>query len=237
MFNPIEILQLTGVIIVGLILRVLFFVVVVALFSTPIVLFYGIVHGWGALREHLSGFVRVGGLLFAPKRKYSSNHLWLAPDGSGGGLRLGLDDLASRLFPHARSIDVVPANSQVAAGEPLARILLSEGRSATISSPVSARVLGANPAVVSDPSLLERDPFEQGWLLRLAPDDEAWRLLRTGAEARRWLASESKRLSRLFEGELGYAAADGGELVGPAATLLPIASWEKIVCSMTGKPQ
>lgn len=234
MIGPIEIFQMAGAFLLGMLVRFLFLVAVIAVFSLPIVLLYGIMQGWSSLREHLAGFVRVGGLLFAPARRYASNHLWLASDRRGGGVKVGLDDLARRLFPHAESISVVRADSRIVAGDPLAEIVLPGGRRASIPSPISGRIVEANAEVLAHPSLLEKDPFEKGWLLRLVPDDEAWRLLPTGAEARRWLLSEEHRLSGLFERELGFAAADGGELVGPAAALLSAAAWKRLVHEIMG---
>jgi glycine cleavage system H protein len=40
-----------------------------------------------------------------------------------------------------------------------------------LSSPLSGTVLAHNEAVIADPSLVERDPFGEGWLVELEPAD------------------------------------------------------------------
>ena len=56
----VEILQMAGAFVLAVLVRLLLLGLVVALFSVPIVLFYGLALGWGTLREHLAGFIRVG---------------------------------------------------------------------------------------------------------------------------------------------------------------------------------
>jgi glycine cleavage system H protein len=39
-----------------------------------------------------------------------------------------------------------------------------------VPAPIPGTVTEANPAVAADPSLINRDPYGAGWLLRLSPD-------------------------------------------------------------------
>ena len=40
-------------------------------------------------------------------------------------------------------------------------------------APVSGTVVAANQAVIDTPELLQNDPYEQGWLLKITPADPA----------------------------------------------------------------
>ena len=39
--------------------------------------------------------------------------------------------------------------------------------------PVSGKVLGINPALADDPALVNRDPFGEGWMVRVSMSDAA----------------------------------------------------------------
>jgi hypothetical protein len=101
----------------------------------------------------------------------------------------------------------------------------TRGRRAALVSPVTGIVAAVNRAVVEDPSLVHRDPYARGWLLTVTPADEAYEQWPHGESAKAWLQSESGRLSRFFEHQLGVAAADGGEFLAPAPTLLNDQQW------------
>jgi glycine cleavage system H protein len=59
-----------------------------------------------------------------------------------------------------------------------------------IHAPLSGRIIEANAAVVDDVSLVERDPYGAGWLLRVAPTalDEERTTLQDPASYAAWLA-------------------------------------------------
>jgi glycine cleavage system H protein len=229
-----EILIAAGVFLAGLLLRAALFVGIFALLALPVVLVLGATLGWDRLREKAAGLARVGGVLFAPHRRYTPGHAWLVPDRVGGGLRVGLDDLARRLFPGVQGVLLARPGAELASGDTLAEIILPGERRVAIPAPFAAKVISDNDSLLSNPSLFEKEPFGRGWLLRLAPKDDSWKSFPREGEAKSWLLAEEIKLARLFESELGYAAADGGELIGPAATLLPPETWRKVVREMLG---
>lgn len=59
-----------------------------------------------------------------------------------------------------------------------------------IHAPISGRIVEFNPAVVDDIALVERDPYGEGWLFRLAPSalDAERTALQDGASYAAWLA-------------------------------------------------
>jgi hypothetical protein len=52
--------------------------------------------------------------------------------------------------------------------------------------------------------------------------------LPTGEAAESWIRRESSRFSRFLEEQLGFAAADGGELVAPAPWLIGESGWKAL---------
>ncbi len=149
------------------------------------------------------------------------------PAVNAGTLELGLDDLAQRLLPSVTAVELPPPGAAVARGETIAT-LHGGGRSIRIPSPVAARIAGVNAAVLRDPGLVKRDGYGRGWLVAVAPADPSFADLPRGDEAEAWLRRESARWRRFVEERLGFASADGGELIAPAPWLVGEKAWSEL---------
>jgi glycine cleavage system H protein len=110
--------------------------------------------------------------------------VWLGPE-PGGTVRIGMTDpaqtRAGRLL-HVR----VRTGKRVEAGKSLATV--ESGKwVGPVPAPLAGVVVEANPLVEQDPSVINRDPYGEGWLLRFRPeaDPSLWPRfgLRFGAEA------------------------------------------------------
>jgi glycine cleavage system H protein len=215
------------IVIVGLILRFLVAVAGVALLLVPIVL---VMAGWqklGAVRDRVAGLGQAGPVKWLRDAFYSPWHTWLAPAGAGLA-RLGLDPIAERLLGSVTAIEIAAPGTQLRSGDALARVTCGTRR-AVLRAPADALVVAINDAAERDPSLVHRDPYRRGWLAVVAPSPDSYRTLRSGEPAREWLEREERRLQLAFEHTLGYAAADGGDLVGPTHGLLTEEQWTAIV--------
>lgn len=215
-----------GIFLAGLVARLgIVFLVMVALL-VPVLILSGALRGLHAARMHLLGYRAAGALRFRGGLLYAPGHTWLRPEGER--LRVGLDDLAQRLLPWAVAVDLPRPGQQVKVGEPVARISCG-GQEARVAAPFSGTVVAVNTDVLREPTLVKSENYGRGWLFALRPDDGAWRALPGGEAARAWLTEEGERLSRFYEQHLGYAAADGGELVGPPPSLLGDSQWRALV--------
>jgi len=139
-------------------------------------------------------------------------------------VRVGLDDLAQRLFVGPRTIDLPKPGTMVRAGQVAGTISCGDKR-AEIPSPVGGMITAVNDALMANPSLINRAPYGRGWLFTVAPSDSALERLTHGEPARAWLVAEGGRLARFPERDLGVAAADGGETVAPTPALLSQEQW------------
>lgn len=215
-----------GIFLLGLLLRLLVFAAVLTVVALPVLLAIGGVEGWAALRRRLLGVTRVGALLWRPDVRYAPGHTWVAR-GRGERVRVGLDDLARRLLPPQVRVTLPRVGARVDRGERVAG-LQADGYEASVLAPLTGVVARVNRRVARDPTLLVRDPYVRGWLVEVVPADAAHERLPAGDAARRWLAEEGARLERALEEALGYAMADGGELVLPAPRLLGSGEWLKV---------
>ncbi|MEO8586883.1 MAG: glycine cleavage system protein H [Acidobacteriota bacterium] len=226
-------LQGTAIFMVGLLVRLLFLVAFVAAALVPVLAGWGIYRAvertalW--LKARRLGLVEVEGLVLAENRRYAPAHTWL-DEQRGGRLRVGLDDLAGHLVHGVTAVTLPLPGSTVAAGRPAVTIACG-ARTAVISAPVTGTIVAVNERVARHPALLRSSPYEKGWLFTVRPASDAYRGFPGGLEARAWFRGEEARLARFFEGELGLAAADGGELILPPSVLLSEEKWRQAVSS------
>ena len=108
-------------------------------------------------------------------RQYTSGHLWLKEE--DGLVRVGLTDYLQQTSGDVAFVEVTGANSHLAAGDVLATIETIKVN-LDVGSPLSGSVRETNLALEDAPELVNQDPYGQGWLALLAPDD--WGVQRAG---------------------------------------------------------
>jgi len=232
MTTLIDILQNAGIFLGGLFVRLLFFLVVLAAVLIPVLVVFEAIQGVKALKRRRDGLEVIGGVKVLSRRRYAPGHTWLGRR-LLGGLRVGLDDLAQRLFPNLTSVDLPKPGRLLRKGEP-AIYLRSEGREAFLPAPITGLVVAVNRAVERMPGLLNASPYGRGWLFALRPASASYREFPTGPAACAWFRAEEDRLRQALESELGLAAADGGQLIERPATLLSPDRWTVVVASFLG---
>jgi glycine cleavage system H lipoate-binding protein len=187
-----------------------------------------IAFAWRAVdRRRMRALGQAGGTRYRRGAYHAPNHTWLAPRG-GAELEVGIDDLAQRLLPSATSVDLPRPGMQVHRGDPIA-VVHAGCRAIRVGAPIDGTIVRVNSKVRHDPDLVKTEPYGRGWLFSVAPADTAYLSLPRDREADHWLRAERARLARLVEDELGLAAADGGELLAPAPSLLGEESWRRVV--------
>ncbi len=220
-----EMLQTAMIFLVGLLLRLMLALVVLAAIALPVVaavdVWNRIQTAWHNRRESSAdGLVWRAGLAYAP------SHTWVRR--RWGRATVGLDDLARRMVAPPRVVALPRVGTTVHAGDVVAEVT-SGGRRAPIVSPMDGRVTAVNPEVVRDPSVLGRDSYGRGWLFRIAPGEDAGESLALGAAAREWFRAEGRAFSLRIEHDLGLVAADGGGLAAPPSQSLSDEQWRSLV--------
>jgi glycine cleavage system H lipoate-binding protein len=226
MSSVIDVLQSAGVFVVGLATRFGMFLAMLALLVLPALLAALVIRAAQARKQRALGLRTVAGVLFRPGAAYAPGHTWLAPR-KGGALTLGIDDIAERLLPAVTAVDLPRAGTSVARGDVVAT-LHGGGREVKIRAPIPGVVAGVNASVVRNPALVKSDFYGAGWLVALAPADGSFAALPQGDAAEGWLRKESARWTRYLEERLGFAAADGGELLAPAPWLIGEEGWRAL---------
>src|SRR3990172_7575516 len=160
-------LEWFAVFVVGLRARFALLVVAVVVLAIPPALVLMAIGGYGLARRRALGVRCVDGLDWRRDLYYSPGHTWVKRD-RGPGLRVGLDDLARRLLPGARRVELPRVGTVLQEGD-VATVIACGDKQVKIASPVEGTVTAVNRAVASNPSLIHRDPYARGWLFSVSP--------------------------------------------------------------------
>ena len=102
--------------------------------------------------------------------KYSAEHEWVAADGSGP-VTIGISAVATDALGDIVYVDLPEVGSPVTAGETCGEVESTKSVS-DLYSPVTGEVTEINDAVVSDPAVINNDPYGAGWLFKVAVESE-----------------------------------------------------------------
>lgn len=176
----------------------------------------------------------VRGFLFHSERYFHPRHSWASTAGENEGLtRVGIDDFSQRLVGRIDRVSL-PAVGSFAKGETVSFLLHSGTRTARMVAPGDGVIQAVNPRLLSDPELVNRDPYQDGWICAMRLNGEALRGLFHGSAARKWFEWEVERLQRMFSSDLGITATDGGESLPDISARLNEAQWSRIVNMFLG---
>ena len=101
---------------------------------------------------------------------YTSEHEWI--DVQGTVATVGITAYAAEKLGDVVFVDLPKAGSTVAAGRVVGEIESTKSVG-ELYAPLTGEVVAVNDAVVDDPSLVNSDPFGDGWLVKLRADESA----------------------------------------------------------------
>lgn len=187
-----------------------------------------------ALVPHLIRGTSAGGFDLPENLSYHPAHTWAIQE-SPGIVRVGMDDLASRLLGEPERIDLPRRGQWVRQGQRLA-VVHRDGKSVELLSPMEGIVTGVNAALDESPATSTRDPYGHGWLITVqAPDVlTTFRNLLKGSAARSWMEEAAARLRASLPAPAGAVAQDGGLPVRDLAAQIPDGTWNAITRELLG---
>ena len=103
---------------------------------------------------------------------YSS---WAAADYTGSIL-IGITDLYLKTIDSIEEIDLLKTDEEIVQGNSCAQLISKDGLVHYILSPVSGRIIEINNLLLSDKSIVEKDPYFNGWFYRIIPSDSEYEL-------------------------------------------------------------
>ena len=103
---------------------------------------------------------------FPTDRRYAKNHMW-AQSRDAGAIRFGFAAYAVRLLQDVYFLDwAVEAGTQLKERQEIGSVESKKAES-SLYAPIAGRLIGFNEELLSDPSAINLDKYDAGWLFEI----------------------------------------------------------------------
>ena len=170
----------------------------------------------------------VEGFLVPEELRYHPGHSWLLQE-RRHLVRVGIDEFAAALAGKVEKLELPKPGQWIRQGQK-AWSVIRNGEKAEMVSPIEGEVVEINPEVLSNPGLLRKDPYGNGWLMTVhVPDEESTsRNLVPKNLVRAWMSDAIERLYSFQPQLAGAVAADGGVPAEDLCAGMPEANWNEL---------
>ena len=103
--------------------------------------------------------------------RYRDTHEWVRLEDDGSAV-VGITDHAQAAMGDMVFIELPEPGLSYAQGDACA-VVESVKAASDIYAPISGEIIESNSALEDDPSLVNSDPYGDGWIFTLKPEDEA----------------------------------------------------------------
>jgi glycine cleavage system H lipoate-binding protein len=160
------------------------------------------------------------------ERYYHPGHAWVVL-ASASEATVGADDFAQRVIGKLSGIQLPQLWQHVQQGEVYATLRHGDKLLPQVA-PLSGVVIGINRELEQTPDLVNQSPFDQGWIVKMAPANLAMELrnLLKGIVAERWEEVVRDQLVAWFSHPTQPVLQDGGLIVEGVSDLLSDEGWQ-----------
>ncbi len=102
--------------------------------------------------------------------RYSKDHEWAKLD--GGRVRIGITDYAQDALGDVVYVQIPDVGTKVSAGDSFSEVESTKSVS-DIYAPVAGTIAEVNEELADAPQRVNEDPYGEGWLVVIQPDDPA----------------------------------------------------------------
>ena len=99
--------------------------------------------------------------------KYSKSHEWVRRE-RDGSVTVGITDHAQDLLGDMVFVELPEPGKELQAGQECA-VVESVKAASDVYSPIAGEVLTINEAIADSPELVNKDPYGEGWMMRIQP--------------------------------------------------------------------
>ena len=107
---------------------------------------------------------------FPEELRYTKEHEWVRVEGER--VRVGITDFAQDALGDVVYVDLPEVGARVEAEQPFGEVESTKSVS-DVFSPLAGTIVERNPLIDEHPELVNEQPYGDGWLVVLAPDDAA----------------------------------------------------------------
>ncbi len=99
--------------------------------------------------------------------RYTAEHEWVTqPSGDDAVVRFGITDFAQEALGDIVYVSLPDAGTELAAGQTCGEVESTKSVS-DVYAPVTGTVLERNPALDTNPELVNTDPYGEGWMVEV----------------------------------------------------------------------
>lgn len=164
---------------------------------------------------------------------YHNGHAWVKLE-ENNRIKVGLDDFTQQVMGDIDDIEIPSLGSKLNQGE-VAWKLCHGKRKLSQLAPLGGTVVGVNEKLRKDPSLANRSPYEEGWILKIQTkglNKEMPKLMDSLQFKVHFDQDKAKLMSSFNNQTLGMVYGDGGEVIKGAAVKLEERLWKILVTQL-----
>jgi glycine cleavage system H protein len=103
--------------------------------------------------------------------RYTKSHEWIRSM-DDGHIEVGITDHAQGMLGDMVFVELPEVSTHIGAGDDCA-VVESVKAASDVYAPVTGEIVEVNDMLQDAPETVNNDPFGDGWLFRMLPDDEA----------------------------------------------------------------
>ncbi len=164
---------------------------------------------------------------------YHRGHGWVKLE-EGNTVRIGLDDFTQQVMGDIEGIAIPSPGGELSQGQVAWRVRHGKFKLSQLA-PLGGTVVEVNEKLKKDPTLANRSPYEEGWILRIQTkglNKQMPELMDSLQFKAHFDQDKAKFMSSFNDHALGAVYGDGGEVVKGAATKLDEGTWKKLVTQL-----
>ena len=164
---------------------------------------------------------------------YHNGHAWMKFE-EGNRIRVGLDDFTQQVMGNFDKIEIPLPGGELKQGEVAWKVSNGNQKLSQLA-PLGGMVVEVNEKLRRDPTLANRSPYEEGWILKIqakALNKEMPELM-DSFQFKAHFDQCKARLMSFFNNEtLGLAYGDGEEVIQGVASKLDEKTWKVLVTQL-----
>ena len=102
--------------------------------------------------------------------RYTKTHEWVRLE-EDGNITVGITEHAQELLGDLVFVESPEVGTTYASGEDCA-VVESVKAASDVYAPINGEVIGSNETLADAPETINADPYGDGWLFKMTPDDE-----------------------------------------------------------------
>jgi glycine cleavage system H protein len=167
---------------------------------------------------------------------YHRGHAWARLEGGQRErtVKLGLDDFTQQVMGDIDAVELPPIGMKLKQGEVAWKICHGKRKLSQLA-PLGGTVVDLNENLIKDPSLANRSPYEEGWILKIKPSrlGEEMPTLMDSFQFRVFFDQVKAKLrAAISHPTLGLVYGDGEEVVRGIADKLDEKLWRILVSQL-----